>query len=804
MQPSDTPAQLDALTLGEYLRRHRLRAGMTQQELAEHAGLSVRAVSDLERGVRRLPYRDTLQRLADALDLAADERTTLLAAGRRTVPASDHLERAATRLPFPVSSFVGREQELAHLRTRLRTARLLTLVGVGGVGKSRLALKLAAMVESDFSDGAAFVELASVREAGLLPHLLMRGLGIPEPPGQAVVDVLIEALRFQQILLILDNCEHLIDACARLVSRLLQVCPGLRVFATSREPLAVSGEVTWRVAGLAVPVPDCLSVDEFHQAEAVSLFVQRGAAVQPGFRLTPHNASAVAEVCRRLEGIPLTIELAAAWLPVLTPEQIAERLDNAPELLTRRGHEADGRHVSLLATLDWSYRLLEANDQLLFDRLAVFAGGWTVDAAASVCSGAGLNARDVLPSLANLVDASLIVAERRAATMRYRFLEPVRQYATAHLSERDKMALLRDYHRDWCLEFAELSEAKLWTGEQLTWLHHLDVEHDNLRAALAWSASESAEVDAGLRLAASLWRFWDLRGHLAEGRGWLEKILARSDDEASPTRDRAKAMQAFGYLAMLQGDAPNAAPMLELSAASWLSLGDRAGLAQALLFQGMLAGWVKGPLQAASPLLEESLALARANGPGFVVYLALMRLSEVAADRGDFGHATACISESLSLARTAGDTWGLAHALLCSGLLALQQSNTRVAADALLESLELRYDLWDQRGMATSMEALGGLVAAQQPARAARLFGAAQALRRTMSVPRFGPMGTLREQGVAVAREALGETAFAAELAVGATMATEDALNCAVEAARACSFGVTPHTSRSPGAGSLC
>src|SRR5262249_17482719 len=224
-----------------------------------------------------------------------------------------------------------------------------------------------------------------------------------------------------------------------------------------------------------------------------------------------------------------------------------------------------------------------------------------VDAAAAVCAGTAVNTRDVLPSLARLVDASLVVAEPRAATMRYRFLEPVRQYATAHLNQRDEMTLLRHRHLDWCLELAELSEAKLWTSEQLTWLHHLDTEHDNLRAALAWSASESAEVDAGLRLAALLRRFWDLRGHLAEGRGWLEKILARSDGEAAPTRDRAMASQAFGYLAMLQGDAANAATMLTLSAESWHSLGDRAGLAQALLFQGMLAGWVKGPLQAASP-----------------------------------------------------------------------------------------------------------------------------------------------------------------------------------------------------------
>jgi transcriptional regulator with XRE-family HTH domain len=290
-------------TLGDQLRQYRTDAGLTQEELAERAGLSVRALSDIERGISRAPYRATLDRLASALDLDAGRRAIL--GGARKGPESRPPTPRYGALPVPISSFIGRDQELGQLRTRLETARLLTLVGVGGVGKSRLALQVAAMVESDYSDGAAFVELASVDEADLVPHMLARGLGIPEPPGRDVVDVLIEALRSQRVLLILDNCEHLLDACAQLVSRLLQVCPGVRVLATSRETLAVLGEVTWRVAGLAIPEADLQSVEELGQVEAVSLFVQRGAAVQPGFELTRDNASAVVEVCCRLEEIPL-------------------------------------------------------------------------------------------------------------------------------------------------------------------------------------------------------------------------------------------------------------------------------------------------------------------------------------------------------------------------------------------------------------------------------------------------------------------------------------------------------------------
>jgi transcriptional regulator with XRE-family HTH domain len=387
MREGETQAELDGLTLGEQLRRYRIEAGLTQEELAAQAGLSVRAVSDVERGVSRAPYPETVRRMATALDLDADIHATLDRARRRAtarVSGDDQLPRGRVgvvgALPIPISSFVGRENELTELRTKMKTVRLLTLIGVGGVGKSRLALELAAALQPEFVDGVTLVELASMNEPKLLTHVVADALGVREQPGQSMRDVLIESLRSRELLVVLDNCEHLVEACAQLATRVLRLCPSVRILATSREPLAMVGEVTWKVVGLSVPdIAPYWSLDELRKSEAITLFVQRGAAVSSEFQFTHHNAAAVVQICRRLDGMPLAIELAAAWLPVLTPEQIVERLDDALGLLTQRGRDRFGRHQSLVATLDWSYNLLEPNEQVLFDRLATFAGGWTLE-----------------------------------------------------------------------------------------------------------------------------------------------------------------------------------------------------------------------------------------------------------------------------------------------------------------------------------------------------------------------------------------------------------------------------------------
>jgi non-specific serine/threonine protein kinase len=606
--------------------------------------------------------------------------------------------------------------------------------------------------------------------------------GVHEQPQRSLLEVLLAALHDRELLLILDNCEHLVNACAQLAGSLLQGCERLRIIATSREPLDIAGEVTRRVAGLSVgELSSQATADRLRESEAMRLFVERAAATQPGFGLTEQNASAVAQVCRRLDGIPLAIELAVAWLAALAPEQIAERLDDALALLTRSGRDLAGRQRSMQATLDWSYGLLDRQEQRVFDRLSVFAGGWTLEAAETVCVGGDIKHGDVLPKLAGLADKSLVVVEQQPARVRYRLLETVRQYGWLRLTERNELTPVRDRHRDWCLELAEQAEPLLWGSEQVAWLSRLEHDNDNLRASLEWSESGAGDAEAGLRLAAALWRFWDMRGYLAEGRRWLEGLLASPEAQA-PTRERAKALRALGYLAMLQGDTGEAFEILADNVERWRKLGDQADLAHSLLFLGIFVGWVRGQRQAAVPLLTESLTLARSAGPPFVVYLALMRLGEIATNDSEYARAEALTRESYTLARDAGDDWGTAHALLCQGLLALRQDDLRGAAQPLLESLGLRRRIQDARGAVISIEALATVAALDHhPEPAARLFGAMQAVRETLGVPRFGPMRAAWERGMAEARRQLGEPAFDVAWTAGRTMGLGHAAACALD-----------------------
>jgi non-specific serine/threonine protein kinase len=371
---------------GELLRRHRAAAGLTQAELAERAGLSARGVSDLERGARRAPRRATLARLAAGLRLPAAERAALAAAGRR--PRAPVGPRPPPNLPLPLTSFVGRARELAEVAALLPTTRLLTLTGAGGVGKSRLALAAAERARAAYPDGAWLVELAALADPGLVPHAVAAALGVREQPGRPPAETLAAWLAGKRLLLVLDNCEHLLDACAQLAEALLRAAPGLTILATSRERLSAAGEVAWRVPPLAAPAPGAPAAPAaLTCVDAARLFVARAGEVAPGFALTGATAAAVAAICRRLDGIPLALELAAAWAATLSPEQIAMRLDDSLRLLTGGRRTAPARQRTLRATLDWSHALLTGPERALLRRLAVFAGGFTVEAAEAVGAG---------------------------------------------------------------------------------------------------------------------------------------------------------------------------------------------------------------------------------------------------------------------------------------------------------------------------------------------------------------------------------------------------------------------------------
>ena len=444
-------------TFGDLLRQHRQAAGLTQQALAERAGLSVHGIQKLERGATR-PYRDTAQRLIAALQLSTDEQARFQAAVspvRRhgsTTPVAAVSDGARHNLPLPVTSLVGREAATREVEHLLADTRLLTLTGIGGCGKTRLALEVGRAVIDQYPDGVWLVELGPLADPALVTPRVATALGVRETAEQPLASALSNALRQRHMLLVLDNCEHLLDACAQLIDGLLRTCPDVRVLATSREPVGIGGEVAWRVPSLELPDAEpSASLEQLLLKPAVQLFVQRAMAARPRFALTVGNAQAVVQICRRLDGIPLALELAAARIEALTAEQIAQRLDQRFRLLTGGSRAALPRQQTLGATLDWSYDLLGKHERLLFERLAVFTGGWTLEAAEAVCAGRGLDSEDVLDVLAQLTRKSLVVADEVAdGAERYSLPETVRDYARQKLAMRGsaQIGALRERHAE--------------------------------------------------------------------------------------------------------------------------------------------------------------------------------------------------------------------------------------------------------------------------------------------------------------------------------------------------------------------
>jgi non-specific serine/threonine protein kinase len=525
------------------LRRYRLAAGLTQEELAERAGVSVKGLSLLESGKRQTPYRHTVTLLATALGLSSAEAARLQAAvvrARTPVTAGAHTAGAddtATgetgvqplpappeprgNLPVQPTSFIGREREQADVLALLDRAPLVTLTGAGGCGKTRLALTVAGSLLPEYPDGVWLVELAALVDPILVPQTVARVLGLQEQPGRTPLEMLTSYLKHRRLLLVVDNCEHLVGACADLAATLLRSCPQLRLLATSREALEVAGEALYRAPSLSMPdLAQLPSPDRLTQYEAVQLFLERAQARRADFTLTARNAQAVAQVCVRLDGMPLAIELAAARIGVLPVESIAARLDDRFRLLTGGPRTTLPRQQTLRATLDWSHDLLSRPEQALLRRLAVFAGGWTLEAAESVCAGDVVVEGEILDLLSALVNKSLVQAEGADSHHRYWLLETLRQYTLERLEAMGEEAAVQDLHLAYFLALAEEAEPQLRGPAQGCWLDRLEVEHDNLRLALGWALERHAE-DGGLRLAGALWGFWSYRGHLAEGQGWL-------------------------------------------------------------------------------------------------------------------------------------------------------------------------------------------------------------------------------------------------------------------------------------------
>jgi predicted ATPase/class 3 adenylate cyclase/DNA-binding CsgD family transcriptional regulator len=739
------------------------------------------------------------------------------------------LDHLPNNLPTQLTSFVGREKELADVKRLLQSTRLLTLIGLGGTGKTRLSIQAASEMLDQYNDGVWFVELAPLTDPTLVPQAVAASLGIREQPGQSILNSLVDYLRSKHMLLVLDNCEHLIDACARLAEAFIRACSNLRILATSREALNIAGEIGWTVPSLSLPNVEQkrLTFTELSQYEAVQLFVDRSIAVQPNFKLTELNAQTVAQVCRRLDGIPLAIELAAARMNVLQSAEIVARLDDRFHLLTTGRRTALPRHQTLRAAIDWSYDLLAEPERMLLRRLSVFVEGCTITAVEHVCTDEvgqeGISSSQVLDLLSHLVDKSLVIVDEQRGETRYRMLETIREYGREQLSTSGEEERVRDRHLDFFLRLAEETEPHVTGAEELEWFSRLERERDNLRAAFDWSQKARGNAEFGIRLAGAAAFVWNWQ----EGRERLSAALSNKDT-SSFTAARAKALSTTGDIALMQGDFPSSRSLLNASISIYRDLGTtgRLGLAHALItlsdteahmgnyvwasslgeeglsimrelndINGIArALWhlgtyavMQGEYAEAHPYLNEALALLRPLGDKDYTAIILTSLAEIALRQGDYDRANALETESLVLRRELDNKWGIAVSLANFGWIALCRDDLKQAVRLLQESLTLRREIGDKGGIAWCLEKLATIemIQGQRESsphrledfrRAARLFGAAAAMR----VPIGSTIDLVDrpeyDRQLAILREQLGAANYDIVWAEGQAMTLEQVM----------------------------
>ncbi|MGI8690146.1 MAG: LuxR C-terminal-related transcriptional regulator [Thermomicrobiales bacterium] len=707
------------------------------------------------------------RRLADMRPVAPD-------------PASTPLPLAqAPPLPTPLTRFIGREREVAEIAALLDTTRLLTLTGSGGCGKTRLALQVTTGRAAASPDGVRFVALAALADPALVPHTAAAALGIREEMGVPIGMTLMNTVGDRTVLLILDNCEHLITACATFAADLLRACPAARILATSREPLRVPGETAWRVPSLSVPDPAwALTAARALESEAVQLFVDRARLRSPGFALTDEQAAPVGAICRRLDGMPLALELAAARVTALPVAQLATRLDDALRLLTVGERTAALRHQTLRTALDWGHDLLTADERAVLRRLAVFAGGCDLEAAEAVCAGGDVAREAVLPLLAQLVDKSLVQMEEQGTRGRYRLLEVVRQYARERLNASGEAEHVAQAHADWFHALAVQASPGLNSGEMAAWLERLEAEHDNLRAALRWFLDQR-QVESGLRIGASIYLFWYARGYLREGRGWLEAFLALAPSAAlSPSGMTTLLFVKYcaGRLAMYQGDYDGAETLLREALLVARASGHQRYIGYALTQLGHLALFQRD-FATAREWYAEGLQVRQAQGDREGVAIMTGSLGRVALYERDFARARALLEECLVTFRAIAANTETINVLCDLGQVAIEEGNLALAHDYFTEGLALCEERNIRQGAPHCLEGFAILSAVrQQHERALRLAGAATALREAINAPLPPVVHARLTDAIARSRHALGEAESAAIEGAGRRMPLADAI----------------------------
>ena len=714
-------------------------------------------------------------------------------------------------LPNQLTSFIGREREIRQLKDLLASTRLLTLTGIGGCGKTRLALQVAAEVLDGFPDGCWLVELASIGDSSLVAQAVANVVAAEEQGNRSRVEAVVERLATQCVLLVLDNAEHLVQPCAELADLLLRRCSRLQIFVTSREPLGVSGELTYRVPSLSVAEPDAPS-EVALASESARLFVERARLHRPDFAITKKNARTLTSICRRLDGIALAIELAAPRIRTMSIEELSSHLDDRFGILTGGHRTALPRHRTLRSLIDWSYDLLGSAEKTMLRRMAVFSGGVTVDSAEFVCAGDSIGGGHAFDLLTSLTDKNLLVAEPHEDAARFGMLETVRQYAFDRLRESGEETLLRPRHFEFFASLADALATEPIEEQRNVKLKQLDRELDNLRAALAWCEADVARAPGGLRLAGKLVWFWITRGYFSEGRGWIERFLAATPD-GEGDEDRAKALATAGALAYHQddyepavayhqeaitlyrrlglrdkatrllgnlgalavnrGDYQDARGLFDESLAGAREIGDRRSVALCLYNLGVLA-CMTGDFEQARVVLEECVTVSREQGKWSAAG-ALQQLGWVRHAQGQHEQARSLLMESLDLHREFEDKLGIARTLYYLGMVSHDEGDTAAAKAQLREALALEQTVGDRILSASTLEALAGLsLSFAGPLDAARLWGAAQCVREEIGAPQELVLRRRCERQIAAARQACGDdAAFDAAWSEGRAMTLE-------------------------------
>lgn len=773
----------------------------------------------LYRAGRQVEALDVYRRVRSTLveDLGVEPGPELQDMHRKVLAQDDSLRWVPPRshpspnnLPAPVTSFVGRAREIEAVTALLEKHRLVTLTGPGGCGKSRLALEAAIGALAAGSDGVWLVELAPMTDAALVAHAIFATLSLKEEVGRDPLGMIADAIADSSVLLVIDNCEHVVHSCAAVAETLLKSCPSLRILATSREPLAIVGERSWEVPPLSFPLAGEETVGRFADYGAIRLFVDRAGASDPAFNLDDNNAPSIAQICRRLDGMPLALELAASRIRTMSVEQIAARLDDRFRLLTGGSRTALPRHQTLRGVMDWSYALLSDGERRLFARLSVFAGGFTLAAAEKV-GAAGGDRGDTVELLTRLVEKSLVSVDRRRDEARYSLLETVRAYAAEALEAAGEREPARSAHAAFFLALAEEAAPHLKGSGQRVWLQILGEEHDNLRAALGWLAA-TAEHDKEMRLATALWRACYLSGHYAEGRRWLERALDHHD---VPPSVRAEALIGAGALAFYQCDYDEAEHRYREALSLYRAAGDKRGIASALTFLGRVAreraqydrclrlhaealtiyralgdawgtadslqmsgfaSWLRGALDAAERSSEEALERFRELRDEERVAWAMMDLGAVAHYRRDEPKARRLLDESRSSFEVLGFKEGLAWSYNLIALIEIEGGDYETASRHLRGALSLHGELGDRWRMCSVLEALavvGSRVGSSHVA--AQLFGAADRLRAAIGTPIPPCEQAAREDAIAALRVDLGDDAFEESYTGGGTMSLDEA-----------------------------